>query len=219
MLLFENLFCYRFVTKVSEHSASFLSLRRAYGLQEVRHLSTFPHAAKWFREQGFSDFCASMLKDLGGAIPVFSHYRQYCPPKQPYDLQAKWGMSARYQWFNRYKLHLCTTTEGIILSHIWTTANRNDALVTPKLLSSLQEWKIELVLGDAVYDSENVRKTAEQVGIFFVSSINQGNSEERKDAYGRVVSVFLKTRFGKWLFGFRSAIERVFNQLKSDGLE
>ncbi|OAO76933.1 Mobile element protein [Anoxybacillus flavithermus] len=70
-----------------------------------------------------------------------------------------------------------------------------------------------------MYDSENVRKTAEQVGIFFVSSINQGNSEERKDAYGRVVSVFLKTRFGKWLLGFRSAIERVFNQLKSDGLE
>jgi hypothetical protein len=38
------------------------------------------------------------------------------------------------------------------------------------------------------------------------------NSEERKDAYGRVLPVFLKTRFGQWLFGLRRGIERVFNE-------
>ncbi|EID42456.1 transposase, IS982 family, partial [Parageobacillus thermoglucosidasius TNO-09.020] len=30
---------------------------------------------------------------------------------------------------------------------------------------------------------------------------------------------FCKTRFGQWLFGLRREIERVFNELKSDGLE
>jgi hypothetical protein len=30
---------------------------------------------------------------------------------------------------------------------------------------------------------------------------------------------FLKTRFGQWLFGLRRRIERVFNELKGDGME
>ncbi len=57
--------------------------------------------------------------------------------------------------------------EGIILSHVLTTANRNDAAVAPELLVSLKKWDIELVLGDAAYDSEKVRQTAEQSGILF----------------------------------------------------
>ncbi|WP_235356922.1 transposase [Bacillus alveayuensis] len=60
------------------------------------------------------------------------------------------------------------TTEGIILSHAFATANRNDASVALELFPSLKEWKIEFALGDAAYDSENVRKTPEQSGIFFV---------------------------------------------------
>jgi hypothetical protein len=83
----------------------------------------------------------------------------------------------------------------------------------------LQGWNIGFALDDAAYGSEKIRKTAEQVGIFFVSSINHRKNDERKDAYGRVIPIFLKTRFGKWLFGFRSSIKRVFNQLKSDGLD
>jgi hypothetical protein len=67
----------------------------------------------------------------------------------------------------------------------------------------LQEWNIELTLGNATYDSENVRKTVEQVGIFFVSPINRSNSEKRKDAYSPVFPVFLKTRSGQWLFELR----------------
>jgi hypothetical protein len=42
---------------------------------------------------------------------------------------------------------------------------------------------MEFVLGDATYDSEKVRQTAEQAGILFISPINCCNSEERKDAY------------------------------------
>jgi hypothetical protein len=45
------------------------------------------------------------------------------------------------------------------------------------------------------------------------------NSEKRKDAYGWVLPVFLKTRFDQWLFGLRREIERIFNELKSDGVE
>ncbi|MED4299086.1 transposase [Geobacillus stearothermophilus] len=59
-----------------------------------------------------------------------------------YDSQAKWGVSTRYHWFKGYKLHLCTTAEGIILSHMLTTANRNDAAVAPELLVSLNQWDI-----------------------------------------------------------------------------
>jgi len=49
-------------------------------------------------------------------------------------------------------------------------------------------------------------------GVLFTSPINRRNSKERKDAYGRVLPVFLKTRFGQWLFGLRPEIERVFNE-------
>jgi len=78
-----------------------------------------------------------------------------------------------------------------------TAANRNDAAVALKLFPSLQNGKVEFALGDASYDSEKVRQTAEQTGIFFVSPINPRNSEERKDAYGRAMPLFLKTEFGK----------------------
>jgi hypothetical protein len=133
------------------------------------------------------------------------------PRSSLYDSQAKWGLSTLYCWLKGYKLHLCTTAEGIILSHVWTTANRNDAAVAPELLVSLKQWDIEFVLVDAAYDSEKVRQTAEQSGIILISLINGRNSVKRKDAYGRVLPVFLKTRFGQWLFGLLREMERVFN--------
>jgi IS5 family transposase len=89
-------------------------------------------------------------------------------------------MSIQYRWFKRYQLHLCTTTEGIILSHVMATANRHDAAVTPELLSSLQGWDIEFAFGDATYDSEQIRQTAEQVDIFLVSLINRHNNDDEK---------------------------------------
>jgi hypothetical protein len=125
----------------------------------------------------------------------------------------------QYHWLKGYKLHLCSNAGGIILSYVLTTANQNDAAVAPGLLVSLKQWDIKLVLGDAAYDSEKVRQTAKQSGILFLSPINLRNSEERKDVYSRVLPVFLKTRFGRWLFGVRHGIERVFNELKSDGVE
>ncbi|MBA2873223.1 hypothetical protein HNQ85_003567 [Anoxybacillus calidus] len=109
-------------------------------------------------------------------------------------------------------MHLCTTREGIILSHAFATANQHDASVVLEFFPSLKKWKIEFALGDASYDSENVRNMAEENGIFFISPINPRNSEERKDSYGRVMPSFLKTELGKWMFRFRNTIEQTFNQ-------
>jgi hypothetical protein len=167
----------------------------------------FSRAAKWFREQGFPVFHAQLLKDLEVQYPPIMRIDITILRSSVYDSQAKWGVSTRYHWFKGYKLHLCTTAEGIILSHMLTTANRNDAAVAPELLVSLNQWDIEFVLGDAAYDSEKVRQTAEQSGILLISPINRRNSKERKDAYGRVLPVFLKMRFGQWLFGLRRVIE------------
>ncbi|WP_231734635.1 transposase [Anoxybacillus sp. P3H1B] len=111
----------------------------------------------------------------------------------------------RCYWFKGYKLHPCTTTEGIILSHVLTTANRNDAAVTPELLASFGAMGYGVcVLGDAAYNSEKVRQTSEQAGILFMSPTDRRNSKERKDAYGQGLPVLLKTRLGQWLFGLRS---------------
>jgi hypothetical protein len=193
--------------------------RRICELKEVPHLSTFSRASTWFQEQGFSAFNAQLLKDLGVRYPKIVIIDSTALRSSLYDSQARWGLSTRYHWFKGYKLHLCTTAEGIILSHVFTTANRNDAAVALELFPAVKEWEIEFALGDAAYDSEKVRQMAEQTGIFFVSPINPRNSDKRKDAYGRVIRVFLKTEFGKWLFHFRNTIEQTFNQLKNDGLE
>ena len=147
----------------------FRCFQRACGLGEVLHLSTFSRAAKWFREQGFPVFHAQLLKDLEVRYPQIVLIDSTALRSSLYDSQAKWGVSTRYHWFKGYKLHLCTTAEGIILSHVLTTANRNDAAVAPELLVSLKQWDIELVLGDAAYDSEKVRQTAGQAGILFIA--------------------------------------------------
>ncbi|OAO87437.1 Mobile element protein [Parageobacillus thermoglucosidasius] len=68
------------------------------------------------------------------------------------------------------------------------------------------------MLGDAAYDSEKVQQTAEQAEILFLPPINRRNSREQKDAYGRVLPVFLQTPFGQWLFGLRRGMERMFNE-------
>ena len=151
----------------------FRCFQRACGLGEVPHLSTFSRAAKWFREQGFPVFHAQLLKDLEVRYPQIVLIDSTALRSSLYDSQAKWGVSTRYHWFKGYKLHLCTTAEGIILSHVLTTANRNDAAVAPELLVSLKQWDIELVLGDAAYDSEKVRQTAAQSRILFISPINR----------------------------------------------
>nr|WP_225434241.1 transposase [Peribacillus tepidiphilus] len=215
----KNLFSINSLRQLVDTLNRFRYFWRICGLKEVPHLSTFSRAGKWFREQGFSVFTAQLLKDLGVRYSKVVIIDSTALRSSLYDSQARWGISTRYNWFKGYKLHLCTTTEGIILSHVFTMDDRNDAAVALKLFPSVKEWEIEFALRDAAYDSEKVRQIAEQTGIFFVSPIHPRNSDERKDAYGRVIPSFLKIEFGKWLFRFRSSIEQTSNQLKNDGLE
>jgi hypothetical protein len=114
--------------------------RRICGLREIPHLSTFSCTGKWFREQGFSAFnAAQLLKDLGVMYPKLVIIDSIALRSSLYDSQTRWGISTRYHWFKGYKLHLCTTAEGIILSHIFATANRNDAAVALELFLSLRK--------------------------------------------------------------------------------
>lgn len=191
----------------------FAYFRRICGLSEVPHVSTFSRTSQWFQEQGGSEFHTQLLVDLGIQQPPIVLIDRTALRSSPYDSQARWGMSTRYCWFKGYKLHLDTTTEGIILSHVFTTANRHDAAVAPEVLSALQGWDIQFALGDAAYDSVEVRNIAENIGILFVFYVNPRNQKsERKDAYSRVIPDFLNTWFGKWLLGLRTNVERVFNQ-------
>lgn len=120
-------------------------LQRAGGLGEVPPLSTFSRAAKWFREQGFLVFHAQLLKDLEVRYPQNHADRQHGPAKQSLRFTGKVGsVHPIPRWFKGYKLHLCTTADGIILSHVLTTANLKDAAVAPELLVSLQQWDIDL---------------------------------------------------------------------------
>jgi hypothetical protein len=106
--------------------------RRICRLQEPPHLPTFSRASKWFQEQGFSTFHYQLLEDLSVRSPKVVIIDSPALRSSLYDSQAKRGMSTRYHWFKGYKLHLCTTTEGIILSHVLITANRNDTAVAPE---------------------------------------------------------------------------------------
>ncbi|OAT73098.1 hypothetical protein A7K69_18680 [Parageobacillus thermoglucosidasius] len=73
------------------------------------------------------------LQRSRGTVSANRADRQHVPWKQSLRFVSKVGR----HWFNGNKLYLCTTAEGIIFSHVWTTANRNDAAVAPEWLASL----------------------------------------------------------------------------------
>jgi hypothetical protein len=62
----KNLFSLRQLVKTLKRFGCF---RRICGLKEVPHLSMFSRASTWFQEQGFSDFNAQLLIDLGVQYP------------------------------------------------------------------------------------------------------------------------------------------------------
>lgn len=136
-----------------------------------------------------------------------------------YDSQAKWSKSTRYKWYRGYKLHLCTSSDGLILAYQFTTANVYDNVPAPSLLQSLPNNQVEIIVADKANNSKKVREVAKQANVFFLSPINKRRSAKRKDSYGRVIPCFLDTSLGKWLMKQRTDIERQFNILKDKGLE
>lgn len=139
--------------------------RRICGLSDVPHVSTFSRVSQWFQEQGFSEFHAQLLLDVSVKQPSVVLIDSTALRSSLYDSQ-KWGLSTRYHCFKGYKLHLCTTIEGIILSHVLTSVHRNDAVVAPELLSS--GWDIEFALGDATYDrNRSVKQPSDWISFSF----------------------------------------------------
>ncbi len=130
------------------------------------------------------------------------------------------GKSTRYKWYKGYKLHLATTSTGIILAHQFTTANVYGSEAVPDLLNQLTEFKIGFARGDEAYDSKLIREQAKERDILFLTPLNKRKGGKRKKSFARVIPTFLKTTFGRSLFRRRSEIERVFSFLKNkQGIE
>jgi hypothetical protein len=190
------------------------------GFSTLPHLSTFARAAIWFREEGYESISLATLLKMGLASHLVAIVDSTALRSSLYDSQAKWGKSTRLKSFKGYKLHLCISTEGVILSHAFVPANRYDSVIAPSLLRPLKEYEesISFVLGDAAYDTKDTREVAEDIEAMMITPINPRNGQ-RKDSYGRVMPALLETSFGAWLFGLRNEIERVFHLLKDQGLE
>jgi len=107
-----------------------------------------------------------------------------------------------------------------VLTHTFVPANRHDSAIAPALLHASEDLNLEVAcaLGDAAYDSREIRESAEALGIQMITAINKHNGV-RKDVYGRVMQDFLKTAMGTAVFNLRNEIERLFHTLKDKGLE
>lgn len=118
------------------------------------------------------------------------------------------------------KLHLCITAEGVVLSYAFVPANRYDSIIAPSVLFALKELDLDIafILGDAAYDSKDVRKAAAQIKAQMMTPIHKRNGT-RKDVYARVMPAFLKTAFGALLFDLHNKVERLFHLLKDKGLK
>ena len=205
--------------KLVDFLNQFSYFRTLCGFTAVPHFSTFSRAARWFREEGFDVLHNQLLEKIGSHYSKLAFMDSTALRSSLYDSQAKWSKSTRYKWYRGYKLHLCTSADGFILSYQFTTANVYDSVPAPDLLQSLTRKQIEMVIADKAYDSKKIRKAANEVDLFFLSPINRRRSAKRKDSYGRIIPLFLDTFLGKWLMKQRTDIERQFNILKDKGLE
>ena len=106
------------------------------------------------------------------------------------------------------------------MSSSFVPANRYDSVMAPGLFYQLEELDVHIsfVLGDAAYDSQEVRKAANDAGTQLMTPINKRNGK-RKDSYGRVMPTFLDPVFRGQLFHLRNGMERLFHTLKDKGLE
>jgi hypothetical protein len=92
---------------------------------------------------------------------------------------------------NLYRLHLCTTGSNhfILCLHSSGTVNGNDAAIMSKLFSSIKNGRLNFLLEmPPMTVKQSVKSLNKQE-----SPINSRGNEERKDAYGRVIPLFLKT--------------------------
>lgn len=190
------------------------------GFFTLPHLATFARVATWFREEGYEQIHLHTLQRMGLQPGLLAVIDSTALRSSLYDSQAACGKSTRLHMFKGYKLHLYASVKGVVLSHAFVPANRHDSAIAPSLLRSSEELDLDVAcaLGDAAYDSREIRETAESLGIQMITAVNKRNGT-RKDAYGRVIPAFLQTTLGTTLFNLRNEIERLFHTLKDKGLE
>lgn len=174
------------------------------------------------------------LRKLVSFLKQFSYFRNLCgfieiPHISTFSRAASWfrkeGFDVLHHQLleivgNRHsKLAFIDSTDGLVLSYQFTTANVYDSVPAPSLLQSLLGKQIEIVVAHKAYDSKKIRAAANQADVFFLSPINKRRGGNRKDSYGRTIPYFLSTTLGKWFMKQRTDIERKFNILKDKGLE
>lgn len=143
------------------------------------------------------------------------HYQSTALRSGLYNSQAAKRKSTRFSRYTGYKLHLCMTTKGVVLSYGFVPANRYDNIIAPSVLHPLKELNLDIafILGDAAYDSKDVRKSAAYIEAHIITPLNKRNGM-RKDSYARVIPLFLETNSGSLLFKLRNKIELLFHLLK-----
>ncbi|MGR5965597.1 transposase [Bacillus cereus] len=195
------------------------SFRVSCGLSFVPHISTFSRVGTWFRNEGIPLIHKQTLQEMNlGLIPCVL-IDSTALRSSLYDSKAKWGKSTRYGWYKGYKVHVCSTPEGVVLSYAFTTANVHDSKMAPVLLQDIQDQNVLFSIADAAYDSQHIYEIARTCNIFAMNPINPRNGEQLKSTHRRVLSQFAQTIFGKQLMKERGKIEQQFSNLKDKGLE
>ena len=92
-------------------------------------------------------------------------------PHTTIDTEAHWTRSDYHGWIYGWKLHLITTVSWvwIPLAARLTPANRADNVIAPDLIGDLSS-EIRFLLGDTLYNAENVRQAFEDKTHFLVAS-------------------------------------------------
>jgi hypothetical protein len=198
--------CYRFMTKLREHSATLADC--------VERL------AESLREElpGYGVEVAIDASDL----PAYANGQRFLynhgPERQAYsDPDASWGHRSAVSTrkgggFYGYKLHLaaCTRT-GLPLAWRVETARRNESLYVALLLDSLHArgFKPETCAMDKGYDNNRVMDETRERGIVPVVCLRKGRPIP-------LTAIPYGSDEWKRLYRGRAAVEREFGRLKNE---
>lgn len=137
------------------------------------------------------------------------------------DKESGLGKSTRLGWYSGYKLHLVCNSKGIPLSFEITTANVHDSRCET-LISSLSQIKpCANVFADKGYDSSRLLKYSDELGINLICPLNKRKAKKLeldkiKDPLRKSNYIYLTSKEGKYQYGKRWEIERLFGNLKEN---
>lgn len=115
-----------------------------------------------------------------------------------------------------YKLHAVVDNRHVILSYEIHTLSKAEPTVAVKLLAKIPKG-VTRIVGDTIYDSMNLHRTAEQEGRKLYTPIRE-NRVGRRQQPRRLQLLRLNQRsVGKRLLAWRITIERTFGQTSTIG--